>query len=372
MFNQKKSRSRVLLWFTLVSVSLILYSCLDEIELPIESDLNDAIVIEGSLSMGNPSVVSIGITRLFDFSASSLQPVNVREVLLLDEQDNSVALKEAGPGNYRLVIDDKVNFTVAIGKEYRLQVSTFDNRKIISTAEPILATPEPGAVDVSLFKKDRLNDEGQIVQDDYLAFSIEASITSSSDGHEARYFWALEQTFLITDSPDRKIEDGKDCYITQPIDVTSVNILDGNQFSGTDQVSALIYETPVNYYFAQGYYLTVVQHSLSEGAYRYWNQVSQVIDRTGNMFEAPAGRIKSNFVNLDDGQASPNVFGYFYASQSDTTRFYVSPEAAGSPSMYCPWPVNQIPPPNGCPRFPCCECLDEIGSQLEKPDFWDQ
>ncbi|MCB0665870.1 MAG: DUF4249 family protein, partial [Saprospiraceae bacterium] len=304
---------------------IIPLGCLDEIDLPIEPDLDAAIVIEGQLSMGNPSVASITITRLFDFSASSLQPVNVREVLLLDENDQSVELNEIAPGTYKVSIENDASFKVEVGKSYRLKVTTFDNRLIISTPETIRSTPEPGPVEATLFEKDRLNDEGQIVQDDFLAFSIETPIVLSSDGEAARYLWSLEQTYLLTDSPNRSLENGKECYITEVIDVSSINVLDGNQYTGVESVSALIYETPVNYYFAEGYYLTIVQQSLSPGAYRYWNQVSQVINRTGNMFEAPAGTIKSNFVNVEDGESSPNVFGYFYATQTDTTRLYVSP-----------------------------------------------
>lgn len=359
---------------TLLIFMIIIFAggCLDEIDLPIEPDLDEAIVIEGQLSLGNPSLVSISITRLFDFSASSLQPVNVREVLLLDEQDNTVELVEIAPGTYGLVIDSTINFQVAIGKSYRIQVNTFDNRNIISTPEPILETPKAGEVNFSLFKKDRLNDDGQIVQDDYIAFDIETPITLSTDGKAARFLWSLAQTYRFTDSPERSLENGKQCYISGNIDVTSINVLDGNQYALSSSVSAPIYETPVNYFFAEGYYLTVVQQSLSEGAYQYWNQVSQVVDRTGSFFEAPAGTIRSNFINKDSGEESSNVFGYFYATHTDTTRFYVSPEMAGSPTMYCPWPANQIPPLQGCPRFPCCECLDEIGSQLNKPDFWNQ
>jgi hypothetical protein len=351
---------------------LIMSSCLEEIDLPIEPNFDNAIAIEGQLHFGNPSIASITITRLFDFTASSLQPVNVREVLLLDDQDNSVSLLERAPGNYVATIYGDAAVKIEIGKYYRLQVSTFDNRKIITKPEPLLATPPPGQVNVAGYQVERLNDDGQIVKDNYLGFTIDAAITNTTDSKSARYLWTLEQTYRITDSPNRSLEDGKECYITQTIDVTGINVLDGNEYAGTGDVAASLYETPVNYFFAQGYYLTVFQHSLSEGAYNYWNQVSQVIDRTGNMFEAPAGSIKSNFVNVEDGNPSKNVFGYFYVTQTDTTRFYVSPEAAGSPSMYCPWPANQIPPPQGCPRFPCCECLDEKGSQLDKPDFWDQ
>ena len=109
---------------------------------------------------------------------------------------------------------------------------------------------------------------------------------------------------------------------------------------------------------------------MSEGAYNYWNQISQVIDRDGNMFEPPAGRILSNFRNVEDNSQAENAYGYFFATQIDTSRLYVAPEDVGAPTAYCPWPVAQISSPGSCPRFPCCDCLLENGSQLSKPTYW--
>jgi hypothetical protein len=368
-----KNLTHFRLVFYFVLLVGIFSGCLDEIDLPIEPNLDSAIVIEGHLQLGNPSTVNITINRLFDFTANSFQPVNVREVLLLDEQNHSMPLLERSAGNYVATIEDNNPLKVEIGKSYQLQITTFDNRKIVSTPEPLLATPKPGAVNVAIFAKDRLNDDGQIVQIDHLGFTINTPITISTDGKAARYLWTLEQTYRLSDSPNRVLEDGKQCYITQPINVTNVHVLDGNEYSGSSEVSAPIYEAPINYFFSEGYYLTVFQHSLSEGAFNYWDQVRQVIDRDGNMFETPAGTIRSNFVNVDDGESTPNIFGYFYATSTDTTRFYVAPEVAGSPSMFCPWPVNQVVSPSAkCPRFPCCECLEENGSQLQKPVFWDR
>ncbi|NND33597.1 MAG: DUF4249 family protein, partial [Saprospiraceae bacterium] len=282
----------------------------------------------------------------------------------------SVALNEAGPGIYQVTLGANSAIKVETGRSYRLQVTTFDGRQIITIPEPLIETPPVGQVGYALIDKDKIDEDGLITQEKYISFHITAPIITSSEGKAARFLWSLEQTYRLTDSPNRSLADGKLCYITQAIDVSSVNAIDGNQFAGTDQITAPIYETPINYYFSEGYYLSVFQHSLSEGAYNYWNQISQVIDRDGNMFEPPAGRILSNFRNVDDGTPANNVYGYFYATQTDTSRFFVAPEDIGSPTMYCPWPVNQPPPPRGCPRFPCCECLEEIGSQLEKPSFW--
>ncbi|NND33728.1 MAG: hypothetical protein HKN76_14155, partial [Saprospiraceae bacterium] len=102
--KRRLAQSVLSITICIIGLSIIITGCLDEIDLPIEPSLQDAIVIEGSLNLGSPSKARISITRLFDFGASSLQPVNVKEVLLFDDQDQSVALNEAGPGIYQVTL----------------------------------------------------------------------------------------------------------------------------------------------------------------------------------------------------------------------------------------------------------------------------
>ena len=150
------SKIYVVLIFILCSISH--FNCLDEIDLPIQESLQDAIVIEGSLVLGNPSRVRVSITRLFDFGAGSLQPVNVREVLLLDEQDQSVSLAIAGAGIYEAIILADSPLEVKTGGFYRLEVTTFDGRRVRTTAEPLIETPTAGQIELALIDKERIDE----------------------------------------------------------------------------------------------------------------------------------------------------------------------------------------------------------------------
>ena len=78
----------------------------------------------------------------------------------------------------------------------------------------------------------------------------------------------------------------------------------------------------------------------------------QVVERVGNQFEPPVGRIITNFKNIND-ENDRNVFGYFTAFYEDTLRLCVTPEEVGSPSKLCP-------PCRGCfaPSI-CIDCLNE-------------
>ena len=274
--------------------------CLDEISFPSLNDEQTAIVVEGSLRIGNPSVAEVSITRLFDFSADGLKTVNLREAVLIDEDGNTRDLKEIRPGVYRTeVFENDQDFEVTLGRSYQMRIATFDNRSFISDLDPLLPVQKVGALSVELTVKDVVDQFGEFSTLDLLSFSVNAPLGTGQNGEAGRFRYVLEQTYKLTDSPvtGNPPADPKTCYITENTDVTSALIFDGNDFvSGLQELKIpLVDIVKNNTVFSEGYYLTAYQQSLSEDAFRYWNEISQVIDRDGNMFESPAGRIRSNF-----------------------------------------------------------------------------
>ncbi len=351
---------------------LVLSACLDKIELDIPKEDQDALVIDGVLRQGNPSQVMVRIGRIFNFTAAGRQDVNVRTVFLLDDADNSVELEGFASGHYALSIPkDHPTMKIEVGRTYRLRISTFDGQELVSIAEPLLEVPDAGQVDVRSFKKDVVDNLGKFRQADFFEFSISSPTGLTADGKNARLRYVLEQTYKVTDTPNKTFDDSsKVCYITNMIAADRVNVIDGNELTGGASVPIPLHETAMyNSLYAEGYVLTVYQQSLSESAFTYWQQVSQVLERTGNMFEAPAGKIRSNFATLEGSSANKEVFGYFYVTQQDTSRFYISPDMAGNPATICPW-LNAVAAPGRCPKEPCCDCLTANGSQSEVPDFW--
>ncbi len=360
-----------------LGMSLLSTGCLDKIDFPSLQEEQRAIVVEGSLRLGNPSVANITISRLFDFSADGLKAVNLRSAILMDDLGNRRDLEEIRPGEYETkIFPGDTDFAVQIGRSYQMQIATFDGRTFISSPEPLLAVDQVGEVTVRPIQRETINHLEQFEFLDLFEFSVNAPVVIGPTGKANRYRYFLEQTYKLTDSPVPGFgvpepPPPKTCFVTEITDVTSVLVFDGNRFGGTSEVKIPLLEALRNRsVFAEGYYLTVYQQSLSEGAFRYWNEISQVIERNGNMFEAPAGKIRSNFVPTEE---SPDgeVFGYFYATQEDTARLYVAPSMADNPANYCPGPPSPPAPGERClPRFPCCDCLLADGSTLDQPSFW--
>ena len=176
-----------------------------------------------------------------------------------------------------------------------------------------------------------------------------------------------KKTHQITDSPIDFMTQPKTCWVTQNIGVTDVGVVNGNELNGNTISDFTLFKRNVSTEFTEGYYFTVFQQSLSKAAYDYWFQVQQSLNRDGNMFEAPVGKIKSNIKNIND--ENEDVFGFFYATVQDTVRVYVSPEMAGNPTALCP-PNVPAPPGGGCPVFVCCDCLSVERSGAAKPNWW--
>lgn len=353
----------------IISMSCLFIACLDKIDLELQAGLDEGLVIRGELIKGEPSTIVVRINRIFNFELSSLSPINARSVILIDEEGNEMEIGSKADGLHEYTFDPLVDpITVETGGEYKVRVSMFDGRVYESALEEILPMPEEGQLKTQRSSITILNENNQPEELPRLQFLIDAPVGLEGKEENARFQWIPERTYEITDSAFIFDFQPKTCYITQQLDFNNIHVLDGTQIGEEVAAGFPLSSVPVNFEFAQGYYYTVYQRSLTKGAFDHWLQTKQVVERTGNLFEPPAGRIESNLENIND----PNdisVFGYFSAFEQDTLRLYVGPEELDFPQLECPRePVEGNP----CPVEACCDCLVATGSQLAKPDFWEK
>lgn len=354
-----------------IGLGMLSVSCLEQIDLEIPKGFEDTIVVQGSLVMGDPSIVRVEVSRLFDFTTESLtERTNVRVVNLIDEQGNSIELEEINLGRYGLSIPKGSTFEVAAGKSYKIALSTFDGRSFESSLEALLPVPEIQSLTPSALEKSFIINDTEVEVDSFVQFRLNTPLQANNANEKSYLRWKYFRTFKVTDSPlsISVLSQSKTCYVTEQLDQGGVSIFNGNDLEQGNLEDLLIYETIPNGVFAEGYYLQVIQESLTQSAFEYWDQVSQVIDRDGNIFQSPAGKIKTNFANVND--PSEEVHGYFYATMHDTIRVFVDTLTANNPDQLCPPQVP--PPPSGCPVLICCDCLSVGGSTLDIPHFWDQ
>ncbi len=85
------------------------------------------------------------------------------------------------------------------------------------------------------------------------------------------------------------------------------------------------------------------------------------------MFESPAGKIQSNFANIDDPE--DEVFGFFFVSDTAAIHLSIDSTVVGSMGRFCP-PNVPPPPGGGCPVLICYDCLTSDGASTVRPSLW--
>ncbi|MEO0339151.1 MAG: DUF4249 family protein [Bacteroidota bacterium] len=355
---------------TLTPLFLVLFfvgigtSCLDPIDLDLPSGASDAVVLQGKLTYGNPSIFQLNIRRIFAFNAENTSGVNASRVTLKNNQGQNLNIDRIGDGVYIVALDpNDPDFEINFENTYSIEVQLFNGEIYASSPERLIAVPQMDSIS---FAKTTIqtpdpDNEGETNPVDFVEFSINTPLTVPGTNERSRLRWDMERTYKITERPAFG-QIRKTCYITN-----AQGIFQPVSFDATDQdldyLSSLALVNDVaTFPFIEGYYSTVYQESLSEGAFTYFSQIESSITREGDMFEAPAGRIFTNLFNIND--ESDPIYGYFYVTQRDTIRQYVSPDFLMNYDTLCLRMFDMDVPDV------CVDCLTEGGSEAVAPSWW--
>lgn len=337
-------------------------ACVDEIELPSPDTPPSAMMVQGKFLFGKKSKVAASVFELYTNPNQLPKPIGGANVALQDDEGREIKLISNFDGNFYLEIgENDPNFPVQTGRKYRLQASLPGGRIFQSAWETLLAVPEVDSVRVDFLDREVLNQFGELDTVHYARFGVSTGLNAIGNQSPARFRWEFDQSYRITD------DYLKTCYTVRVLTNDNVTLLDGATAGGQYLDGYALFETRVDYRFAEGFYLILYQQSISENAFGYFAELNQLLAKKGTLFDPPAGEIRSNMTSLADPDEL--VYGFFYAASQDTARLYVSPEMAGNPRKYCPIPPSlsgEPGPPNACD-----DCLLEAGeASTEKPDWW--
>ncbi|MEM8523019.1 MAG: DUF4249 family protein [Bacteroidota bacterium] len=348
---------------TFLIIGLLSCSCLDQIELKVPNGLEEGIVINGELRKSDPSLIRINVSSIFNFDLETLTPTSAKSVFLVDETGNELEIPIVGNGVNTYSFKGSEAIKIEFGQRYKIRVTDKKDRVYESTFEELMPPVEKGKLGYDFSTFEVIDEENEIEDLPAIQFKLNSLIELNGREENARIVWFPERTYAFSDSLFQPDFISKTCYVTAPIKITDIELFEGVRFNIDRLEDHPLSKVQLNYEFAEGYYYTLYQRTLNEKAFQYWQQTKQVIERTGNQFEAPVGRIVTNFKNTKD-EEDGNVFGYFTAFYEDTLRLCVTPEEVGNPLKLCPIRFGCSPP------NPCCDCLLEGFSKLEIPDFW--
>ncbi len=339
------------------------FACLDQIELKNQRFTDKATIIQGRLVLtSTAATINVSVTQNGTYEGQEGGAfISGAEVLLFDEKEKSIGLSENNQNQiYSTTIPlNNPNFLVQVGRTYRLRVSLRDGKVFESSPEILLAVPRYEKIIFRNQVQQFITFKGILDRDTFMLYHLWANTRPQKNETRALVRREIHMTYKFTDKYS------KVCYCQEPQRIDKVFLYDGPSLNIERLDSLLFFETPWDHRYAEGCHLKFVQESLSPSAFAYWEQVQKLSTRTGSMFDPPAGKITSNFVNKQSNTAQ--VFGYFYATQQDTLSIFITPQAAGRPRRYCP-----LPPTLSNRPTPCDDCLLLLSSSTTKPKFWPQ
>lgn len=348
-------------------LGLLAMSCVDPIDFQVPAGLSDSIVIQGRVVKGDPSFVEVDVSRLFDFSVESRRPVSVKTVVLTDDNSNEMILETRVPGSYFQVLNESTPIQAEVGKGYKLRVETLDNRIFESTIDIMPTNRKPKDLKLAIAPVRAVDNLGNTTEVNKIKLSLDTEVNIETDGG---VYWEISNTYKVTDQgisdPENVI---KTCYVEDNVNVNEIYVLDPTQLRDGNISDYELTFASIDRRYGEGLYFIVKQYSLSQGAFRYWNGINILSERSGNIFDGPAGEIESNFTNINDPESV--AFGYFFATQEEIIRQRADlPELEGVANICPSEKACFAPGGDSCICGLCCDCLLDPNSTTVKPSYW--
>ena len=310
-----------------------------------------------------------------------------------DNEGNTFALEEYAEGEYRVWIEQPF---LQAGRSYRLHLTTPAGEEIISAFDQM---PSGAAFDSAYYAREEITDDN--TGETFLG--IQFYIDFSGSETDSRYYrWTAEETWEYhspyaieyyyngvrntVSPPDSSLMVCWDTKMVGKIFALSTMNLTSN---GMKRMRLHFVDNTTTKLYV-GYSVLIQQHSLSEPAKEYWDQMLINSEPGGGLYEKQPLPVAGNLENITNPQKK--VLGFFGATSVSGKRLFLQ----GIKDMgiyydavcsYYPlgrfgwrefskndYPVYFFFPPNSGLRVLDKECVDcrAVGGSVVKPVFWPQ
>jgi len=345
-----RKRTLLILFFTLIGVSVS--GCIDEINFDIEREGGKLVVSGGIYDHNGPFTVELALTN---DSVTVPLPLSGANVTLIDENEHSVPYAETDPGIYSIPIG-MVNGQR--GDTYHIEIELADGRVYRSLPEmiPLLNGVPETILEVGFIQESSTN--GRLL--DVPAVSILANTELPEHTEPLFLKWDVESVYAFRENEPATAAGppANTCYITRKTDTQTINLIRTDELSSNViENQPLVTKTIIRDQFYIRHVFGVTVSSVSERRYLYWQNVDEIINQSGTIFDAPPATVRGNIINVED--ENDFALGYFEAAAKNNAYDFVT--RADLPVFI----------PNPCPGpFECNDCLLIEDSSLERPDFF--
>lgn len=344
-----------MLW--LVVLLVVMGGCIEEISFDsVRSEFQ--LVVDGTIHNGpGPYTIHLGITQ----SDKTVPiPVSNASIELLDSNDNRVVFVEVEPGMYQTNDED---FVGQPGVAYHVEIELPDGRLYYSEPEVMPLQTALSLVSLEPGFKPIQTASGGTREVPVVFVSADTELPENDDPLFLK--WSVEGVYAFkeTQISGPFAPPAKTCFVSNRISPQEIHLYSGLQSSQEQITNQLLTDervVPFQVYIR--YYYNVVTTSITEERHSYWQNVDEMINQTGTIFDVPPATVTGNIRNRDRNDLP--ALGYFEAVVSDTIHEFVNRSN---------FRFNIVDPCGlrNPDRHPACDyCPDIENSTLDKPHYF--
>jgi hypothetical protein len=333
---------------------LLFAGCVELINFDIDRTGN-RLVVDGMIT-NSPGPYTLKLRRTTEEEKIS-DPLSGAKITITDNLGNSEQYFETTDGVYKL---GGYSVRGVPGRSYTIEIELSNGQTYRSEPEQMPTALARDSIHYEFDTITTVNSYGSSSETEVIRVIRDTSVPKTEDPLFLK--WEVQETYKFSefDFPDPFHMPPPSCYVTEYPDPQAIHLYDGSELASGQLAPIPIVEREIDYTFYQRHFINVIQYSMTRKGHEYWNQVDQVVNRSGTIFDVPPANANSNISNIENPDEI--VLGYFHAAASDTTRFYLLPADL---------PIHIS---NPCSRFstPDCQggCSTFDNSRKDPPYYW--
>lgn len=303
-------------------LALILTSCIDPFS-PRTENFESLLVVDALVTNENETYYCT-LSRSIQNIRDTPEKVSGATVIVKDDLGAAFTFSEASPGIYK---SDSLAFRAETGRTYTLNITTKEGVKYES--DPV-TMQEVQAIDSLYFGKDWETDDEGVLHD-----GVRIYIDSKKPQSGTYLRWTYEEwwkTHVPYQPYYQFLDENNIVPVLEPGNVIcwrnnkSSEIIAGSPdadaggefrkkplfFIAADHADRLMVR----------YYIKIRQYSISKSEYEFWDQMQQIRDVGGDIFDRQPFQIISNVYNVD--KPTDRVLGYFQVSSVSAASMYIT------------------------------------------------
>lgn len=352
------SYDKLCVGMTLIGLMLLLSTCLDPFSLKVESG-DKLLVIDGLFSTSRQHL-RLSYTK--DLGNSRREYISDAQISLFDNIGNKSEYTPTGEGAYLLSNQD---FQAEVGRGYHLEINLTNGKKYQTHPQIIPKSIKPEALSFKVEQEVRGNRSNIGIENSYINLYLDTKV--KIDKETAYLRWLVDEVYSFQDEICHPLDNATNCYVyLNP--KQELLILSGKDFE--DEVienipvfsKKMVQKSPE---YKQKHVFNIYQLSITKEAFAYWENVLQLTNQSGSIFDKSPAGLRGNCFNVDD--ENELVLGFFEVSVIETIRTFSRPVDFDGKYIFVNYCSNVFPS-----RFEndCCDCLLIEGSTLNAPEYW--